>query len=109
MEKRNNEQIAMALIAGSGDARTTAFMALAHARKGDFVHARSLLKKASEAAVSAHQAQTDLLIAEANGDKTELDILMVHAQDHLMTSLLAQELITEMISLYENKEDRKER
>jgi len=29
-------------------------------------------------------------------------VLLVHSQDHLMTSMLAQELIKEMIIMYKN-------
>ena len=40
------------------------------------------------------------MIAEANGEKTDMSVLLIHSQDHLMTSMLAQELIGEMIELY---------
>ena len=36
----------------------------------------------------------------------EVDVLLVHAQDHLMTSMLAQELIADFINLYETKQDK---
>ena len=39
--------------------------------------------------------------AEANGEKLDYSIIMVHAQDHLMTSMLAKELIEEMVKMYE--------
>lgn len=38
-----------------------------------------------------------------NGEHTEVNVLLVHAQDHLMTSMLALELIKEMIQLYEER------
>ena len=37
---------------------------------------------------------------EANGEHTPVDVMLVHAQDHLMTSMLAQELIEEIVYLY---------
>lgn len=96
----DTEVIAMTLIAHSGDARTLAFQALKAAKKRDFEEASRLMKESQKAAVDAHQAQTDLLVAEANGEKPEVNVLLVHAQDHLMTSMLAQELINEMIEMY---------
>lgn len=104
----SSEQIAMTIIAGSGEARSIAFKALESARGGYFEEARELLKKAREFGVTAHRAQTELLTHEANGIKQDINILMIHAQDHLMTSLLAQELVTEIIHLYETKENRKD-
>lgn len=68
-------------------------------RCGDFDKADELLKQAEEAGLEAHHAQTQLLAKEASGDHTPVDVLLVHAQDHLMTSMLAQELIREIIEL----------
>ena len=48
----------------------------------------------------AHRRQTELLSKEASGSHTPVDVLLVHAQDHLMTSILAQELIAEIVALH---------
>lgn len=96
----DTEVIAMNLIAHSGDARTMAFQALQAAKKLDFEEADRLMQESKEAAIEAHNAQTELLVAEANGEKPEINVLLVHSQDHLMTSMLAQELIGEMVQMY---------
>lgn len=98
-----NEMISFGIIANAGDARSFAFAALEEAKAGNFEEAEKLLKKSDEAATLAHKAQTELLFKEAQGDKTPVDVLLVHAQDHLMTSMLAVELIREMINLYKKK------
>ena len=97
------ELMSMQIIAGAGDAKGLAFDALAEAKKGDFEKARALLKESQTAVHAAHKAQMDLLVAQANGEKCDVDILLIHAQDHLMTTMLAQELIQELIDLYEKK------
>ncbi|MFV0379338.1 MAG: PTS lactose/cellobiose transporter subunit IIA [Anaerorhabdus sp.] len=97
------ELVAMNIIANSGDARSLAFQALEEAKAGNIDEAQKLLVKSSEAATLAHKAQTDLLFAEANGNKQDISILLIHSQDHLMTSMLATELIKEIILLYKNK------
>lgn len=98
-----NEMISFGIIANAGDARSFAFAALEEAKVGNFEEAEKLLKKSDEAATLAHKAQTELLFKEAQGDKTPVDVLLVHAQNHLMTSMLAVELIREMINLYKKK------
>lgn len=105
MEELENgpEMISFGIIAHAGDARSYAFGALAAAKAGNFEEAAELLKQSDAAAVEAHHMQTDLLINEANGNKTQVDVLLVHAQDHLMTSMLAVELVKELIELYKNK------
>lgn len=95
--------VSMSIIANSGDARSFAFQALDEVKNGNIEIADELLKKADEAANLAHHAQTELLIAEANGDKQDINVLLIHSQDHLMTSMLALELIKEIIVLHKQK------
>lgn len=88
------------IIAVAGEARSLSFRALRAAKAGDFAQADELMEQAKKAGIDAHQKQTDMLVQEANGNHVEVDVLLVHAQDHLMTSMLAQELIVEMIELH---------
>ena len=104
LEQENGaEMVSFGIIAHAGDARSYAFGALEAAKAGNFEEAEELLKKSNDAAVEAHHMQTELLVNEANGNKTPVDVLLVHAQDHLMTSMLAVELIKELITIYKNK------
>jgi cellobiose PTS system EIIA component len=98
-----NDLVSMTIIANSGDARSFAFKALEEAKAGNFEEAEELLSKSNKAANLAHKAQTELLFKEANGDRQDINVLLVHSQDHLMTSMLASELIKEIILLYKNK------
>lgn len=95
--------VSMNIIANSGDARSYAFQALEEVKAGNIEAADELLAKADEAANLAHHAQTNLLIAEANGDRQDINVLLIHSQDHLMTSMLALELIKEIIILHKGK------
>lgn len=101
------ESISMQIIANAGDAKGTAFDALEEAKKGNFEKAHELLKQSEIIANTAHKAQMSLLADYANGEIKCVDVLLVHAQDHLMTTLLAQELIKEIILLYEKSEGEK--
>lgn len=94
------EMLSFGLIAMAGDSRSKAYEALEAAKQGDFDRADQLLQEADEASLQAHNVQTQLLAKEAGGDHTEVNVMLVHAQDHLMTSILAKELITEIIRLY---------
>lgn len=102
-ENSASEMVSMTIIANSGDARSFAFQALEEAKEGNFDVADELMKKSDQSANLAHKAQTELLFAEANGDKQDINVLLIHSQDHLMTSMLAAELIKEIILLYKNK------
>ncbi len=103
MDNTAGEMVSMMIIANSGDARSYAFRALEAAKASKFEDADELLKKSDASMNLAHKAQTELLIKEASGEKQDINVLLVHSQDHLMTSMLANELIKEMIYMYKNK------
>ena len=94
------EQIVINLIVNAGSARSSAIEAIQYAKAGDIEKAEESLGNAKEAVNEAHHSQTEMIQAEISGEKAPLSLLMVHAQDHLMTSILARELISEMIELY---------
>lgn len=100
------EMLSFGLIGAAGQARSLAFSALKAAREGDFEQADELIAQSKQAAIESHDQQTKLLVREANGVHTPVDVMLVHAQDHLMTAMLAQELIEELVNLYRCKQDR---
>lgn len=102
-EKKEPDMVSFAIISSAGEARSLAFQALEEAKAGNLAEADELLKRSDQAATQAHKAQTDLLFNEMNGNPTPVNVLLVHAQDHLMTSMLAAELIRELIQLYREK------
>lgn len=97
------EEIAMTIIANSGAARSAAFEALQKAKNKDFDDAEALLKSADDSLQVAHEAHRKLLQLDAKGEVTSVSILLCHAQDHLMGSALAKDLIREMVFLYQEK------
>ncbi|MCM8712048.1 PTS lactose/cellobiose transporter subunit IIA [Clostridium sp. SYSU_GA19001] len=94
------EEIIMNLIVNGGDARSRAMMAIQSAKEGNIEQAKQLLVEASEALDKAHNYQTNLIQNEAAGNKTEISLLMVHAQDHLMNAMTVRDLAQEFIDLY---------
>lgn len=101
------EQLAFELISNSGSARSYTFEALDLARKGKTKEANEKMDIAKEEILKAHKMQTQLIQKEANGNKIEINILLVHAQDHLMSSILAKDLIEELISMQKEINDLK--
>ncbi|MBY0595764.1 PTS lactose/cellobiose transporter subunit IIA [Bacillus bingmayongensis] len=94
------EQIPFQLILHSGNARSYAMEALQYAKQGKLQEADEAMAKAKEAINEAHHFQTELIQSEARGEKTEISVLLIHAQDHLMNSMTVKELAAEFIDLY---------
>lgn len=97
----NTEQTIMQIIASSGDARSLSFEALRLAKEGKICDAHEKLLEAKKKLLSSHSAQMNLIVEEANGEPVEISLLMIHAQDHLMTTMLAKDLISEIVEFYE--------
>ena len=97
------EEIIMNLIMYGGDARSQSLMAIQTAREGDFTEALALLKSADESINKAHVIQTKLIQDEVRGEKTEVNLLMVHAQDHLMNAMTVCDLAREIIDIIKEK------
>ena len=95
------EKIIMDLIIFSGEARSYAMEAMQLAKVGQIDEARNLIEKSKETLGNAHATQTSLIQNEAAGDKCEVSLLLVHAQDHLMTSIVVKDLAEEIIDLHE--------
>lgn len=100
-EMQDLEEVVMGLIINSGQARSLAYSALKKAKEGDFEQARSVMAQSRMALNEAHLIQTKLIEEDQGEGKTKVNLVLVHAQDHLMTSMLARELIAELIELHE--------
>ncbi|MFC7394450.1 PTS lactose/cellobiose transporter subunit IIA [Scopulibacillus cellulosilyticus] len=96
-----SEEIIFHIILHGGNARSLAMEAVSLAKNGNFDEAREKLKKASEEISEAHKTQTSLIQKEAEGEKTDVSLLLVHAQDHLMNALTIQDFAKEFVELYE--------
>lgn len=88
------------LIANSGMAKSYAMEAIFEAKKGNFEKAYEVLDLAKESFLNAHNIQTKLIKKEIEGSTVELNLLMVHAQDHLMMSMVIRDLAVEIVELY---------
>ena len=45
--------------------------------------------------------QTELLVSEARGEKVDTNVILIHAQDHLMTTILYERIAKQMMRIME--------
>ncbi|MHA6646792.1 PTS lactose/cellobiose transporter subunit IIA [Aerococcus urinae] len=91
----------MGLIMYSGDAKGKAIEAIQAAKNNNFILAEEKFKEATVSLNTAHKSQTGLLTAEAQGEKLDINLLMIHGQDHLMTAITFIDLAKEIVEVYE--------
>jgi PTS system cellobiose-specific IIA component len=95
-----SETIIFEIILHAGNARAEAYEALTAAKTGDFAKAAEHLAKAEEEIGVAHRTQADIIQREAQGERTDITLLFVHAQDHLMTAITEKNLIEQMVEMH---------
>lgn len=99
------EQICFRIISAVGSARSSYIEAIKEARKGRFDIAQKRMEEGREVFVEGHQAHAELLQQEAGGSHIDVQLLLVHAEDQLMSaegfSILARELIETYRLIYE--------
>lgn len=93
------EMAVMNIIINAGDCKNHAYMALNNVNEKKYDEADKELQLANDAIAKAHDGQTMFLHKEANGEKVEMSVLFVHAQDHLMTAITEKNLIEQIIEL----------
>ena len=96
----NLESTVMELIINAGEARSFAMQALRAAKQHNWEQVDVLLTQASQASKRAHDVQTMLIGLDEGCGKIPVNLIMAHAQDHIMTSMLAREMIEELIELH---------
>lgn len=100
MTKEKVQMLAFDIIANSGEAKDYYVKAGKAAEAGEFEKSDELLKKGDEAIVKAHQSQTELLNAEVNGEELPFSIILIHSQDHLMTTMSYEQSVKDTIQVY---------
>lgn len=93
------ETIIFEIISNGGTAKSLVYEALEESYKGNYAQVENLLKEADEYLIKAHKVQTKLIQEEASGKHTEVSVLFVHAQDHLMSALEVRSLVEHLIKM----------
>ena len=101
------EQTLLQIISAVGTARSNYIEAIKMAQKGDFETAYNLCQEAKEVFIQGHELHANLLTKEANGERTDGGLLLIHAEDQLMSAedfgILAEEFITTLKQIYDLK------
>lgn len=103
MDEKEYEK-AFEIITYAGNAKSSALMAIDAAADGDFERADALYAEAETDMSEAHKVQFAMTQAEASGSPIPLNIMLVHAEDHLTMAIMAIDFAKRFIQLYREKE-----
>ncbi|CAH0435543.1 PTS lactose/cellobiose transporter subunit IIA [Clostridium neonatale] len=105
----NKYESSFELILNAGNSKSKSLMAIESAREFNFEEAESLIKEAAEDLKAAHNSQTEMIQGEARGEKQDINVILIHAQDHLTTAMIMLEQAKEFTNIYRILKDLKER
>ncbi len=98
------ELICFEMIASNGSARSYFMEAIGEAKEGNFEEAEKLMEEGEDMLAQGHHEHGKLLTQEASGDKVQIDLLLVHAEDQMMSAETFRIMAKEMIEIYRRLE-----
>ncbi len=100
-------QISFMIITFAGTAKSDAMLAIYSAKAGDFEDAKLKLESAEKNIIEAEKQHADLVQTEAAGTEIKIPLLLMHAEDQLLSTQTLLLMAEEFVSLYKKLEEMK--
>ena len=97
---KDMELFCFQIISNVGGARSLYIEAIQEAKSGNYESAIQKVKEGKELFVLAHQNHAKIIQKEANGEMVNLSLLLIHAEDQLMSAEAFGILAEEFIDVY---------
>lgn len=94
------EQICVELISHVGVARSNYIEAIQKAKAGDYAEAEACMKAGKEEYLLGHDAHFELIQKEARGEHIQVPLILIHAEDQMMSAEAFQVIVEELIASY---------
>lgn len=87
------------IISNVGTAKSCYIEAIHKAKEGQYEEAKKLIAQGNECYTQGHKVHVEMIQKEASGDSLEMGLLLVHAEDQMMSAETFQVLADEFIDL----------
>lgn len=88
------------IISNVGAGKSCYVNAIKKAKEGFYEEAENLIKEGDEHYAEGHKAHVEMIQKEASGVSTEVSLLLVHAEDQMMSAETFKVMAVEFIELY---------
>lgn len=95
------EFVCFEIITNVGSARSSYIEAIQNAKTKDFEAAKECMQQGKAFFLEGHRAHSKLIQQEASGEKAEFSLLLIHAEDQLMSAEGFEILAKEFIDVYQ--------
>lgn len=96
-----NEETVFTIITSASEAMDFIDKCFKACIRGEYELCGHLLEQSDRVLDKAHEVQAQMIQDELNGKTAVLNMMMIHAQDHLMNVILAKQIITYFLELAE--------
>lgn len=96
------ELISFEIISAVGTARSMYIEAIQLAKEGKIEQAKACMEEGEQIFVQGHHAHASLIQKEANGESVDFRLLLMHAEDQLMSAEAFKIIAAEFIDLYQH-------
>lgn len=94
------ELLAFQMISFNGSARSCFVEAIMAAKEGDFERSEQLMAEGEEQFVEGHRVHAQLIQKEASGEETKVNLLLIHAEDQMMSAETLKIVAAELIDIH---------
>lgn len=95
------ELVCFKMISALGAARSAFMEAMVEAKQGNFEQAKTLIQEGEEQRVKGHEIHFELLQQDSSNEKVPFSLLLLHAEDQLMSAELLKVTAEEILAVYE--------
>lgn len=101
------ELVAFEIISNVGMGKSLAIEAIREARKANYEEAYKKIEEATEFLLQGHHAHATLIQKEASGEKLEFSLIIMHAEDQLISAETIKDLAIEIIEVHKDLKESK--
>lgn len=94
------ELISFEIISNVGMAKSLAIEAIREVREGSYELAKEKLKQCNDFMINAHHSHSALIQKEASGEQVKFSLILMHAEDQMLSAETIITLAGEMIEMY---------
>ena len=105
--KKILEETSLRIISNVGMAKSLYIQAIEKAKTGQIEEAKDLLIEGKKYYIEGHKAHSEILRKEASGEKLDLNLLLVHSENHLSSTEIMEYISNQVIFLYKVLTDNK--
>lgn len=98
------ELICFNIISSVGAAKSCYMEAIECAKQGNYEEAQTKIGEGDEMQAEGHKAHMELVASECNGTPVSVSLLLVHAEDQLISAEQSKAMALEIIDLYKRIE-----